>query len=223
MGNQISRTGYTLAQEEGSNLPHRQIINFVGTGVTATDAGGKTVVTIPGNIPATNYGLFAQTGNSTPITGTIVESSLIGSGLGTLTIPANGFQVGDSFSGVLIGHLSCVGTATLHIRVKTASGILLADTGVMAMSAATAKHWKLDINFTVRTLGVATVASIASGGLFAYTKNSGLNFEGVNFSIVNNITFDTTTSNTLVVTAEWNTNNAGNSIYSEIFVLNKIY
>jgi hypothetical protein len=223
MGNQISRTGYTLAQEEGSNLPHRQIINFVGTGVTATDAGGKTVVTIPGNIPATNYGLFAQTGNSTPVTATNVESSLINSGLGTLTIPANGFQVGDSFSGVLIGHLSCVGTATLHIRVKTASGILLADTGVMAMSAATAKHWKLDINFTVRTLGVATVASIASGGLFAYTKNSGLNFEGVNFSIVNNITFDTTTSNTLVVTAEWNTNNAGNSIYSEIFVLNKIY
>jgi hypothetical protein len=223
MGNQISRTGYTLAQEEGSNLPHRQIINFVGTGVTATDAGGKTVVTIPGNIPTTSFGLFAQTGNSTPVTATNVESSLINSGLGTLTIPANGFQVGDSFSGVLIGHLSCVGTATLHIRVKTASGILLADTGVMAMSAATAKHWKLDINFTVRTLGVATVASIASGGLFAYTKNSGLNFEGVNFSIVNNITFDTTTSNTLVVTAEWNTNNAGNSIYSEIFVLNKIY
>ncbi len=25
------------------------------------------------------------------------------------------------------------------------------------------------------------------------------------------------------VTAEWNTNNAGNSIYSEIFTLNKIY
>jgi hypothetical protein len=67
------------------------------------------------------------------------------------------------------------------------------------------------------------VASIASGGLFSYTKNSGLNFEGVNFSLVENTTFDTTITNTLVVTAEWNTNNAGNSIYSEIFTLNKIY
>ena len=175
------------------------------------------------DIPYTNYGLFAQTGNSAIITNTTVESSLLDGGLGSLTIPANGFQVGDSFNGVLIGHLSCVSTATLHIRVKTASGILLADTGAMAMSLTTAKHWKLDVNFTVRTLGAAAVASIASGGLFAYTKNSGLNFEGVNFSIVNNTTFDTTVLNTLVITAQWNTNNAGNSIYSEIFTLNKVY
>ena len=165
--------------------------------------------------------LYTQTSSSTPVTATAVEGSLLDGGLGTLTIPANGFQIGDSFSGVLIGHLSCVGTATLHIRVKTASGILLADTGAMAMSLTTAKHWKLDVNFTVRTLGAATVASIASGGLFAYTKNSGFNFEGVNFSIINNTTFDTTVLNTLIVTAQWNTNNAGNSIYSEIFVLNK--
>ena len=167
--------------------------------------------------------LYTQTNSSTPVTATDVEGSLLDGGLGTLTIPANGFQVGDSFSGVLIGHLSCVGTATLHIRVKTASGILLADTGVMAMNATTAKHWKLDVNFTVRTLGAATVASIASGGLFAYTKNSGLNFEGVNFSIINSLDFDTTVSNTLVITAQWNTNNAGNSIYSEIFTLSKTY
>jgi len=168
-------------------------------------------------------GLFAQTDDSTPVTATTVETSLIGTGVGTLTIPANGFQVGDSFSAVLIGHLSCVGTATLHIRVKTATGILLADTGVMAMNTTTDKHWKLDINFTIKLLGAATVAAISSGGLFAYTKNSGLNFEGVNFSITNNTTFDTTISNTLVVTAEWNTNNAGNSIYTEIFTLNKSY
>jgi hypothetical protein len=93
----------------------------------------------------------------------------------------------------------------------------------MAMSTATSKHWKLDINFTIRQLGAATVASIASGGLFAYTKNSGLNFEGVNFSIINNTTFDTTLVNTLVITAQWNTNNAGNSIYSELFTLFKTY
>ena len=170
-----------------------------------------------------NVGLFAQTASSTPVTATAIEGNLLDGGLGSLTIPANGFQVGDSFKGVLIGHLSCVGTATLHIRIKTATGIPLADTGVMAMNTTTNKHWKLDVDFTVRTLGVATVASIASGGLFAYTKNSGLNFEGVNFSIVNNTTFDTTISNTLVITAQWDTNNAGNSIYSEIFTLSKTY
>jgi hypothetical protein len=222
MGNQISKTGYTLAQEEGSSLPHRQILNFAGAGVTATDAGGKTLVTIPGTIPTTNYGLFAQTANSTPITGTNVESSLIGSGLGTLSVPANTFKVGDSFVAKLYGHISCVGTATIEIRVKSGS-IVLADTGVVALDTTTSKHWMVDINFTIRSLGVAGVGSIASGGLFSYIKNSGLNFEGANFVALNNTTFDTTILNTLSITAQWNTNNAGNNIYSDIFVLNKIY
>ena len=195
-----------------------------GTTVNYLTRDGSTgevkVKTIPGS---TVYGVFVQTGTSVAVSATTVESTLINNGIGTITVPANGFQVGDSFKGVLIGHLSCVGTATLHIRIKTTSGIPLADTGVMAMNLTTNKHWKLDVDFTVRQIGAATVASIASGGLFAYTKNSGLNFEGTNFSIINNTTFDTTISNTLLVTAEWNTNNAGNSIYSEIFTLNKTY
>ena len=169
------------------------------------------------------YGLFSQTGSSITVSGTTVESSIIGGGVGSLSIPANGFRVGDSFHGVLIGHMSCVGTATLQIRIKTSTGILLSDTGVITMDEATNKHWKLDVNFTIRNLGAASIGSIASGGLFSYTKNSGFNFEGVNFSIINNTTFDTTITNTLLITAEWNTNNTGNSIYSETFNLNKIY
>ena len=201
---------------KGSSLAQTDLIP-----IAEVLGGGYVTKRVNGN--NVNYRVFAQTANSTAITATTTEGTLIGSGVGSLTVSANSFQVGDSFIGVLIGHLSCVGTATLHIRIKTASGILLADTGIMAMNATTNKHWKLDVDFTVRQIGAATVASIASGGLFAYTKNSGLNFEGVNFSIVNNTTFDTTVSNTLVITAQWNTNNAGNSIYSEIFTLSKTY
>lgn len=167
--------------------------------------------------------LYTQTNSSAPVTNTLLEKSLLDGGLGTLTVPANMFQVGDSFHATLAGHISCVGTAALRIRVKTVGGILLADTDVMALDVATSKHWNLDIDFTVRALGIAGVASIVSGGMFAYTKNSGLNFEGVNFSIVNNTTFDTTVDNTLIITAQWNAANAGDSIYSEIFTLNKTY
>ena len=205
---------------KGANLEATDLLEIsedTGSGYVTKSITGQEI------IAAGSYGLYTQTASSTPVTATAVEGSLLDGGLGSLTIPANGFQVGDSFKGVLIGHLSCVGTATLQIRIKTAAGIPLADTGVMAMNATTNKHWKLDVDFTVRQIGAATVASIASGGLFAYTKNSGLNFEGVNFSIVNNTTFDTTVLNTLVVTAQWNTNNAGNSIYSEIFTLNKTF
>jgi hypothetical protein len=166
----------------------------------------------------TVYGLFAQTGSSTPVSGTTVETSIIGSGTGTLSVPSNGFRVGDSFSAKLNGHISCVGSATIHIRVK-ANSVLLGDTGVIALDTTTGKHWQLDLNFTIRSIG--SVGSIASFGSFGYIKNSGLNYEGSNFVTITPL--DTTILNTINITAEWNTTNSGNSIYSDIFVLNKIY
>jgi hypothetical protein len=172
--------------------------------------------------PTTNYGLFAQTSSSSPVTNTTTESSLIKSGAGSLTVPENGFKVGDSFHAKLIGHISCNNSATIHLRVKSGS-VLLADTGVIALDTTTNKHWEINVYFTIRALGAAGVASIASGGIFSYIKNSGLNFEGNNFSIVNDTTFDTTINNTLNITAQWGAANAANSIYSEIFTLNKTY
>ena len=202
--------------------PLNPIVQVSVDGTTITGDGTPASPLQANFIPTTNYGLFAQTANSTPITATTNESSLIGAGVGTLSVPTNSFKVGDSFIARLNGHISCVGTATIEIRIKSGS-VLLADTGIVQLDVTTNKHWGIEINFTIRAIGLATVASIASGGLFSYIKNSGLNFEGQNFSIVNNKTFDTTILNQLDITAQWNTNNAGNTIYSELCILNKIY
>ncbi len=40
--------GGHIIEDEGVPLAQRGTMNFVGAGVTAADAGGKTVVTIPG-------------------------------------------------------------------------------------------------------------------------------------------------------------------------------
>jgi hypothetical protein len=202
--------------------PLNPIVEISVDGTTITGDGTPLNPLQANNIPTTNYGLYSQIANSVPITATTTESTLVGAGVGTLSVPANGFSVGDSFLVKMFGHISCVGTATIRIRIKSNS-VVLADTGIIALDVATNKHFALDINFTIRTLGIAGVGSIASAGGFSYIKNSGLNFEGVDFSIVNNTTFDTTIINNLNITAEWNTNNAGNNIYSELFVLNKIY
>ena len=218
----VTSTGYKTVKDESTALTQRSVLKFAGSGVSAADSGGETVVTIPG-LPSTNsYGLFAQTANSTTITATTSELTLIGGGVGSLSVPANGFQVGDSFVANLYGHISCVGTATIQIRVKSGS-VLLADTGIIPLDVTTNKHWNFEVSFTVRSLGTIGVGSIVSAGVFSYIKNSGLNFEGSNFVNLNNTTFDTTILNTLDITAQWNTNNAGNNIYSAIFVLNKIY
>ena len=186
-------------------------------------SGTFTIATID-DIPSSNsYGLFAQTADGVPVTATTVETSVIGTGVGTLTVPADGFSTGDSFQASLDGILSCVGTDTLHIHVKTLAGVIIADTGIIAMESATSKPWLMNLYFTIRNIGGTGVASISSGGLFSYIKNSGTNFEGYVLSTINNTTFDTTINNTLVITAQWNTNNAGNSILSRNFTLTKIH
>jgi hypothetical protein len=214
---------YKTIQEEGVSLPQQNTIDFQGAGVTASNGSGKTIVTIAGSPSTNSYGLYAQTANGAPVTATTVETTIIGAGVGTLTVPANGFSIGDSFQASLDGLLSCVGTATLHIHVKTLTGVILADTGIIAMDTTTAKSWSLTLYFTIRNIGTTTVASISSGGLFSYIKNAGTNFEGYVLSNINNTTFDTTISNTLIVTAQWNTTNAGNSIVTRNFTLTKIY
>jgi hypothetical protein len=173
--------------------------------------------------PAGLPGLFAQTTDGGPVTATITETTIIGAGVGTLTVPANGFQIGDSFQASLDGLISCLSSSEIRIRIKTLSGALLADTGVIDLAAATDKSWILTLYFTVRALGTAGVASISSGGLFSYIRNGGTQFEGYVLSAVNNTTFDTTINNTLNVTVQWNTNNAGNSILSRNFTLTKVY
>lgn len=47
-GTPAAPTAGHVIEEEGTPLTQRANMNFVGAGVTATDAGGKTVVTIPG-------------------------------------------------------------------------------------------------------------------------------------------------------------------------------
>ena len=167
-------------------------------------------------------GLFAQTAQSSTITATVTESSLITTGVGSLIVPSNGFAVGDSFTARLAGIMSAANGQTLHVRVKSGS-VLLADTGTMTLPTITTKYWQLEIGFTIRAIGAATVAIISSNGLFSYTQNSGNSHEAIGFNTINSTTFDTTGSNTLSVTAEWGSTNAANSIFSSSFTLHKTF
>jgi hypothetical protein len=42
----VSSSGYSAIEDEGILLPNRDTINFVGSGVSASDIGGKTTITI---------------------------------------------------------------------------------------------------------------------------------------------------------------------------------
>ena len=129
-----------------SQLPSASIVT--GSDVFAVVQGGTTkqtpltaIIYSPGN----NYGLFNQTGSSTPVTNTLTETSLLDGGVGTLSVPANGFTKGDAYKLTMTGHISSKNNDTLRIRVKTGA-VVLADTGLITMPQTTAKDFNLDVN-----------------------------------------------------------------------------
>jgi len=187
--------------------------------VRDTISGMVKYKTIPG---PTVFGLYAQTGNSITVSGTTSELSIIGPGVGTLNVPTNGFSVGDSFVVRVSGDLGANNGDDLTLRVKSGS----AEFGVVGplnMPNVTSSHFSFEVTFTIRAVGTAGNAKIQSSGFFTFTQNAGGTFEGDNFSTLNQTTFDTTIPNQLDITAQFNSTNAANFIFTEILVLNKIY
>ena len=171
---------------------------------------------------AFSRGLFAQTGNSTPVTATTTAGTIIDGGVGSLSVPANGFKVGDSFRVDMGGVMSAKNNDILKITLFTGS-VILADSPNLTMPAITNQVWHLSVNFTVRALGADGVASIVTIAQFHILKLASGTQEGFAWNTVNSTTFDTTISNTLDIKAKWSSNSALNSIYSDICILNKIY
>ena len=168
----------------------------------------------------TTIGNYAQTVASTPIT-TAPEQTLIGTGVGSLSIPANAFQVGDSFHGKMGGVINATGGGSrseIIIKIKNGATIL-ATTGIFDLDNSTNQGWELELDFTIATIGAG--GSICTNGNFVYTKNGARDVFGYIFQDVQVI--DTTVSSTLDITLEWNVINAGDDIYSANFVLYKVF
>jgi hypothetical protein len=202
--------------------PLNPIVNISVDGTTITGAGTPASPLQANYIPATNFGLYSQTSNSIPVTATTTEESLIGLGIGTLSVPANYFNVGDSFRADFGGFMSSKNNDKIRIRIKSGS-VILADSGLQTLPSITNNVWQLSINFTIRAIGLPNVASIVTLGVFHDVKTSNATQEGFAFNSINNTTFNTTILNNLDVTVQWSSNSALNNIYSDIFVLNKIY
>lgn len=212
-------------QSFASGVSLNDLIHIVITGDTSQNPAGSSFKSTIQQLLITrpnSYGLFAQTGDSIPVSATTVETTIISGGVGSLTVPANFFVPGDSFNARFGGILSTKNNDTLTIRVKEGS-IILATTGPITLPGVTNQEWDLNIGFTIRNVGVAGVASIITHGIFSFVADSANKYEAQGFSTLNNTTFDTTIDATLNVTLEFSSNNASNVIYTNYFTLTKIY
>lgn len=222
----VDLNGNFLLFKNGAN----NIINLSNTNVitfnnaysfpTADGAGDQVLKTDgSGNLSfgTAATGLYAQTTQSATVTNTTTETSIVGTGVGTLTVPANAFVVGDSYHAKIGGVIAAQNGDDITIRIKTGSTIL-ATTGTISLSPTTDLGWECELDFTVAAIGAS--GTLCTNGNFAYTRNTG-GLEGYVFQDVE--TFDTTVDNTLDITVEWGQAKTQDTIYSANFVLHKVY
>lgn len=217
--NTSSGSGGGVESVTGLNTDNTDPLNpvidiSVSSGITGAGTPASPLI-------ASSRGLYSQTSDSTPVSG-ILPLTLIGSGEGSLTVSANTFNVGDSFRADFGGLMSAQIGEELQIVIRS-STVVLADSGLQTMGALTNAVWSLSVIFSIRQIGGTGVASIVTFSNFSFVQQSNGNAQGFGFNNVNSFNFDTTVNNTINVTAQWDSSEPANSIYSDVFVLQKIY
>jgi len=169
---------------------------------------------------ALGYGLFSQT-NSVTVGNTTTETTIVGTGEGSLTIPANYFKKGMSFHAKFGGNISSLNNQAFKINIYEDAN-LIATTGDITLPTITAKAWELELDFVVQEIGASGVARLVTSGQFIYNKDSNNIFEGSMFNSINTTTFNTTTTATLDVKVKWGEAHVGNTVTSSMFYLTKV-
>ncbi len=167
------------------------------------------------------YGLFSQTGDSATVSGTS-EQTIVNGGVGTLSIPANGFTPGDTFRTTIKGHFSSANDSS-QIRVK-ADSVVLADSGAFTLNTGGDEVLiSIELYFVILSVGGAGTASILTKGELTTIKSSNFTMQGYAFESLNDTTFDTTTTNELNITWQFGDTNASTYINTDVLTLVKVY
>ena len=192
------------------------------TNVVICDNGEQALTNIENIIALVpTQGLFTQTADKT-VVNTITPTSLIGTGLGSLTVGINEFVVGDSFVGEMKGNINIGTPVDLTITLQI-NGVDEVVVGPIAMpnigSLSVNKYFTIDTAFTIRSIGAS--GTVMSSINFSYEENASDKFNS--HTEVNLATLNTTVLNTLDIKAEFNFADPSNLLTSQIFTLRKVY
>lgn len=150
---------------------------------------------------------------------TTSEGTIIGSGVGSLVLPANFFTSGKVIFFQSSGFFSTTGTPTVRMRVKL-NGTTILDTGTSSMSTSGVSNrgFSLEGRIVCRTTGVT--GTIIGSGKTYYSQTS--TTTDVNDMVnTSTTTIDTTVTQTVDITFQWGTASASNTLTAVFTELEK--
>lgn len=176
--------------------------------VTVMNTGSGWII-IAGNGVMTGD-FYVQTAAAT-VASSSSETTLISTGSGAVTLPANFFNVYTIVRVQARGYLSNTGTPTIRMKVKLGSSILADTFTVTTPSGLSNTGWELRATLVCRTTG-ATGTIIGEG-----LSNTGSSFFTMPSGAAT--TIDTTASQNLDLTVQWGTLSASNTITCQELIL----
>lgn len=156
----------------------------------------------------TQYGpgvIFTQTADQT-VTNTVTETTILGTGVGTKTLPANFFAVGKTIRLRVGGVYStpALATPSLIIKVKYGATVIATVTTTALLSGATNLEFDGEILITCRTTGASGTVMVHGDVEYATGVAGTISVDPLNNAGATT-TIDTTASNALDVTVQWDT------------------
>ena len=160
---------------------------------------------------ATSYlsGVIFNQNSSVTVANTATETSLLGTGLGSATLPANFATVGRSIRVRSYGYISNTATPSAALRIKVGSVTILTSTGTLPSGLSNAL---VEFDFTFRFATIGATGTIIGQGSTKITSGAFVSSVGRPLVMTAPATIDTTIANTLDVTYQWGTASGSNTI-----------
>lgn len=161
--------------------------------------------------PIDNYAegaIFNSTASAT-VANSIVETTLIGTGTGSLTLPVNFLAVAKAIEIEAWGTIASILTPTLRLRIKLGSVTVIDTTAVTLLTITGTNLWNTRAVIDCRTTG-ATGTVFGQGMGMYYTSATGL--AGIASPNTTTSTVDTTATQVIDMTVLWGSASASNTI-----------
>lgn len=160
---------------------------------------------------ATSYlsGVIFNQNSSVTVANTTTETSLLGTGLGSATLPANFATAGRSIRVRSYGYISNTDTPSATLRIKVGSVTILTSTGSLPSGLSDAL---VEFDFTFRFATIGATGTIIGQGSTKITSGAFVSSVGRALVMTAPVTIDTTVGNLLDVTYQWGTASASNTI-----------
>ncbi len=139
------------------------------------------------------------------VASTASETTVVGTGEGSLTIQKNSAAVGKTFRVKATGYYSNTGTPTLTLKLKAGSTVLVSTGAITTATSASNRVFNYEAIVTVYTIG----ASGTVLGQCDFADNASTIALTATTAAV---TVDSTANQTLNVTAQWSASSASNTL-----------